>query len=362
MNSTSSAPKKVSIIGGGSWGSTAACIVGRNVQKYAEFETDVRMWVYEEQVEGRNLSEIINETHENVKYLPGVTLPDNIIAVPDLRESVAGSEILIFVLPHQFLPRTCETIRDLITPNTIAISLIKGVDFDSAGAVLITDVIERMLEIDCSVLSGANIAAEIAAGKFCESTIGYNNPHNGFTFYKLFNELNFRISLIKDVVGPQVYGGLKNVIALGAGFCDALEMGNNTKSALMRIGLIEMQRFAQLYFKDRPVKPQSLVESCGVADLITTCMGGRNRRVAEAFGKAKGAETWETLEARLLNGQKLQGTSTCEEVHRLIQRDNNVEHFPFIDLIHRIAFEGKPVESIVNLPMPHIDSVMKAIF
>lgn len=331
------------------------------MKNHAEFDEQVRMWVYEEQVDGKNLSQIINETNENVKYLPGVKLPSNIIAEPDLIRAVQGSDVLVFVLPHQFLPRTCDTIRPYVTKNTIAISLIKGVDFDSNGAVLITDIIQRQLGIDCSVLSGANIAAEIAAGKFCESTIGFNVPENGILFYKLFNENCFRISLINDVVGPQVYGGLKNVIALGAGFCDALEMGNNTKSALMRIGLIEMQRFAQLYFKDRPVNPQSLVESCGVADLITTCMGGRNRRVAEAFGRARGKETWESLEARLLNGQKLQGTSTCEEIHRLITRDNKVEHFPFIDLIHRISFEGKPLESIVNLPMPHIDSIKAAV-
>ncbi len=336
-------------------------MIGRNVRNYNEFHDEVRMWVYEEQLNGQNLTEIINTTHENVKYLPGVTLPTNIVAEPNLVKAVQDSDVLVFVLPHQFLPRTCETIRPHIKENAIAISLIKGVDFDANGAVLITDVIERELGLDCSVLSGANIAAEIAAGKFCESTVGYNKPENGILFYKLFNENKFRISLINDVVGPQVYGGLKNVIALGAGFCDALEMGNNTKSALMRIGLIEMQRFAQVYFKERPVNPQSLVESCGVADLITTCMGGRNRRVAEAFGRAQGKESWESLEAQMLNGQKLQGTSTCEEVHRLITRDNQVEQFPFIDLIHRIAFEGKPLESIVNLPMPHIDSVKAAV-
>lgn len=276
----------------------------------------------------------------------------------DLVEAVTGANVLVFVLPHQFLPRTCATIKEHLEADAIGISLIKGIDFNNEGAVLVTDVIENLLNIDCSVLSGANIAGEIAQEKFCESTVGYNVPENGLLFYKLFNRPYFRISLIRDVVGPQVYGGLKNVIALGAGFCDALGMGNNTKSALMRIGLIEMQRFATIYFKDRPVHPTSLVDSCGIADLITTCMGGRNRRVAEAYGRGRGEESWEKLEQKMLNGQKLQGTGTCKEVHRLLARDRRVEQFPFINLIHRVAFENAKLESILNLPMPHIDDVI----
>lgn len=337
------------IIGAGNWGSSAATIIGRNVQRHDEFDKNVHMWVYEEIVNGRKLTETINEDHENVKYLPGVKLPENVIAVPDLLQAVEGCTILVFVIPHQFLPRTCKTLQGRLAPGTIAISLIKGIDFNKEGVVLMSDVIKDHLNIDVSVLSGANIASEISQKKFCESTIGYNDPHNGGLFFKLFNERNFRISLICDTVGPQVYGGLKNVIALGAGFSDALDMGSNTKAALMRIGLSEMQLFAKHYFKNK-IDERTILESCGVADLITTCMGGRNRRVAEAFGRAHGAEPWESLEAKMLNGQKLQGTGTCSEVMKILVRDQMVESFPFMDLIHRVAFEKAKIETILHFP------------
>ena len=99
-----SALQKVTIIGSGNWGATIAKIIGNNVRKQPnKFEEKVQMWVYEEKVNGKNLSEIINEQHENIKYLPGIKLQDNIIANPSLVDSVKNSTILIFVLPHQFL-------------------------------------------------------------------------------------------------------------------------------------------------------------------------------------------------------------------------------------------------------------------
>ena len=105
-------PQKVCIVGSGNWGSAIARIVGVNAREHAEFEEKVDMWVFEEQVDGKNLTEIINTTHVNVKYLPGATLPDNIVAVPDLKAAAAGASILIFVLPHQFLGRIMPQIKE----------------------------------------------------------------------------------------------------------------------------------------------------------------------------------------------------------------------------------------------------------
>lgn len=326
-------------------------IIGRNVQRYGHFEDKVNMWVYEEMIEGRKLTDIINTEHRNVKYLPDHDLPENVVAVPELLDAIRGCNVLVFVLPHQFLSRTCKTLKGKLASDTIAISLIKGIDFNEDGAVLMTDIIKNELGIDVSVLSGANIANEIAAGKFCESTIGYANEVNAATFYEMFNEKKFRISIVPDVEAVQVFGAIKNVIALGAGFCDALEMGNNTKAALIRIGLVEIHRFASKYYG--PINDAAMLESCGLADLITTCLGGRNRKCAEAFGRAEGKRSWEDLEAEMLNGQKLQGTSTCVEVMKILQRDNCVAEFPFMDLIHKVAYEGAPLSTIVDFPDEH---------
>lgn len=343
--------KRVCVVGGGNWGSAAAMIIARNVKRFEHFHDTVKVWVYEEQVDGRNLTDIINTEHVNVKYLPDHPLPENVVAVPELLDAADDCNVFVFVLPHQFLLRTCKTLKGRIAPDSIAISLIKGIDFDDNGVILMTDIIKNELDIDVSVLSGANIANEIAAGKFCESTIGFKDETNAITFHEMFNEKNFRISLIEDVEAVQVFGAIKNVIALGAGFCDALEMGNNTKSALIRIGLLEIHRFATKYFG--PIDDATMTESCGLADLITTCLGGRNRRVAEAFGRAEGSLSWEQLEAEMLNGQKLQGTVTCVEVMKILRKDDCVREFPFMDLIHKIAYEGAPVSSIVDFPDEH---------
>lgn len=343
--------KRVCVVGAGNWGSAAAKIIGQNVKRFEHFEHSVKMWVYEEMIDGRKLTDIINTEHKNVKYLPNHELPHNVIAVPDLLEAAAGCNIFVFVLPHQFLLRTCKSLKGNIAPDSIAISLIKGIDFDENGVVLMTDIIKNELQIDVSVLSGANIANEIADGKFCETTIGYSDEANAVTFYEMFNEKNFRISLLHEIDAVQVFGAIKNVIALGAGFCDAMEMGNNTKAALIRIGLLEIHRFASKYFG--PINDAAMTESCGLADLITTCLGGRNRRVSEAFGRAGGKRSWEELESEMLNGQKLQGTVTCVEVMKILKKDNCVDEFPFMKLIYQIAYEGAPISSIVDFPDAH---------
>lgn len=218
-------------------------------------------------------------------------------------------------------------------------------------------VIAKYLNIDICVLSGANIANEIADQQFCESTIGYETMQSATIFHSLFNNIHFRINLIPDVAGVQIFGALKNVIALGAGFCDSLDLGSNTKAALIRIGLIEIYRFAHRFFKG--IHEHTMVESCGMADLITTCMGGRNRKCAEAFGRAEeGKRDWELIEKEVLNGQKLQGTSTCMEVVRVLKQAKILGKFPLIDRIHKICFEGAPIKSVVDLPMPNLDALI----
>ncbi|VEL15567.1 unnamed protein product, partial [Protopolystoma xenopodis] len=117
--------RSISIIGSGNWGSTIAKIIGTNVLKSPSYQPKVKMWVFEEQVDGRKLSEIINTSHENPKYLPGVNLPQNVVAIPDLSECTREADILVFVLPHQFLPNVCKSMRPVIKKGAIGVSLIK---------------------------------------------------------------------------------------------------------------------------------------------------------------------------------------------------------------------------------------------
>uniref|UniRef100_A0A665U710 Glycerol-3-phosphate dehydrogenase [NAD(+)] n=1 Tax=Echeneis naucrates TaxID=173247 RepID=A0A665U710_ECHNA len=332
-------------------GSAIAKIVGANAAKHDKFETTVNMWVFEETVNGRKLTEIINTDHENVKYLPGHKLPPNVLAVPDLAESVKGVDILIFVVPHQFLPRVCDTIKGHIKKDAVGISLIKGVDASPEGLKLISEVIRAKLGINMTVLMGANIASEVADEKFCETTIGCKDKTLGPILKELMQTTNFRVTVVEESDVVEICGALKNIVAVGAGFCDGLGFGDNTKASVIRLGLMEMIAFAKVFCTNCPVSPSTFLESCGIADLITTCYGGRNRKIGEAF--AKTGKTIEQLENELLNGQKLQGPATAIEVHQVLKQKNMVDKFPLFTAVYQICFESKPVTEFISCLQNH---------
>lgn len=309
------------------------------------FSRTVRQWVFEEQINGQKLTDIINTQHENVKYLPGVKLPENVVAIPDVVEACKDATLVVFVLPHQFVRGVCEKMKGHLAPGARAISLIKGLEITSSGTRLFSEEISRVLDIPCAALSGANIADEVAREKFCESTVGCTNLADGAVFHKLFDTPYFRVNVVQDHVGVQLCGALKNVVAVGAGLSDGLGYGSNTKAAIIRRGLMEMRKFGQMFFGDR-VQTETFFESCGVADLITTCTAGRNRKVAEAFAKTR--KPIEQLEAELLNGQKLQGTLTAREVHEFLTARNLVEEFPLFNVVYRIIYDGLDCEAIVR--------------
>lgn len=221
---------------------------------------------------------------------------------------------------------------------------------------LVSDIIQQELHIDVSVLMGANIAEGVALEQFCETTIGYRNLENGELFKKLFHTPHFRVTLIDDVVGVELCGALKNVVALAAGFVDALHLGDNTKAAIIRLGLLEMKKFCQFFFDESSghsgkmahgsIKEQTFLESCGVADLITSCYGGRNRKVAEQFAITR--KSWEELEKEMLNGQHLQGTLMAKAVETILQHHRRMDEFPLLRTIIRICFHGLDPSRIVE--------------
>uniref|UniRef100_A0A8C8YPL8 Glycerol-3-phosphate dehydrogenase [NAD(+)] n=1 Tax=Prolemur simus TaxID=1328070 RepID=A0A8C8YPL8_PROSS len=316
------AGKKVCIVGSGNWGSAIAKIVGGNAAQLASFDPRVTMWVFEEDVGGRKLTEIINTQHENVKYLPGHKLPPNVVAVPDVVQAAVDTDILVFVVPHQFIGKICDQLKGHLKKNAIGISLIKGVDEGPNGLKLISEVIGERLGIPMSVLMGANIASEVADEKFCETTIGCKDPAQGQLLKELMQTPNFRITVVQEVDTVEICGALKNVVAVGAGFCDGLGFGDNTKAA-----------------------------SCGVADLITTCYGGRNRKVAEAF--ARTGKSIEQLEKEMLNGQKLQGPQTARELHSILQHKGLVDKFPLFMAVYKVCCESQPVGEFIRCLQNH---------
>ncbi|CAL5371740.1 unnamed protein product [Camellia sinensis] len=344
---------RVTVVGSGNWGSVAAKLIASNTLKLSSFHDEVRMWVFEEVLpSGEKLSEAINKNNENVKYLPGIKLGTNVVADPDLEHAlgeyaVQDANMLVFVTPHQFMEGICRRLVGMIREDAQAISLIKGMEVKMEGPCMISSLVTEQLGINCCVLMGANIANEIAVEKFSEATVGYREIRDiAEKWVQLFSTPYFMVSAVQDVEGVELCGTLKNVVAIAAGIVDGLEMGNNTKAAIMRIGLREMKAFSKLLFSS--VKDSTFFESCGVADLITTCLGGRNRKCAEAFARNGGKRSFDELEAEMLQGQKLQGVSTAKEVYEVLSHRGWLELFPLFTIVHEISIGRRPPSAIVE--------------
>lgn len=335
-------------------GSCISKIIGNNLLRLYEedgednWSKEVRMWVFEEMIPSPSnclvmepLSEIINSRHENTKYLPGIKLPDNVLAVPNLVDAINGCNLLVFVVPHQFVQGICDQLVGKLVKGCRVISLIKGLDSSKNDMELISKYIKNRLSVDVSVLMGANLANDIARERFSESTIGFENELSGSIWKNLFETKYFRISLIKDVMGVELCGALKNIVALATGIVDGLYPSNsdNTKAAIIRIGMQEIRGFCRII--DERVRDETFWESCGVADIITSSYGGRNNRVAEEFILMNQEEPLKSLEARLLNGQKLQGPPTCKIIYQYLIDHRLESHFPLFRTVYKIFFENR---------------------
>ncbi|KAL8621714.1 hypothetical protein ACOMHN_061849 [Nucella lapillus] len=327
----------VCIVGSGNWGSAIAKIVGNNVKDSSQFEKEVRMWMFEEKVNGRNLTEIVNTDHENVKYLPGVKLPANVVAIPEVADACKNADILIFVLPHQFMKKTCQAMREHVKKDAIAISLIKGFALTDHGIELVSDIISKSLNnIPCAVMMGANLASEVAKELFCETTIGCTQDSVGHLLKSLFETTYFRCTVVKDYRTVECCGALKNIVGIGAGIVDGLKYGDNTKAAVIRLGLMEMVKFCQVFITDGSSKRETFFESCGIADLVASCYGGRNRMLGEKV-VSEPKKTILELEKEILQGQSFQGPLTAREVYAMLQKKNMLETFPLFVAVHKIC-------------------------
>ncbi|GLH03128.1 Glycerol-3-phosphate dehydrogenase [NAD(+)], partial [Gryllus bimaculatus] len=289
-------------------GSAIAIQVCKNATRHPHLHQTVTMYVYEEIIQGKKLTDIINEEHINPKYLPGFELPDNLYAIPDVILAAKDSDAIIFVVPHQFVRKICMTLVGKIKPTALACTLSKGFEeADDGGIELISHVIQKYLRVNVSVLMGANLAFEVAKGEFTEGTLGCSNKQAAPLWTDIFQTDDFKITVTEDVIAAEVYSGLKNIVAVGAGLIDGLEYGDNTKAVMMRLGIMEMIKFIDVFYPG--ARLATFFESCGIADLITTCYGGRNRRMGELF--AKTGKDMETLEMEHLDGQQLQGPATA---------------------------------------------------
>ena len=342
--------KRVAIVGSGNWGSAIARTVAKNVVEMDDYEDEVKMWTFEELVDGRNLSEIINSENENVKYLPGIKLPKSVVAVPDLVDSCNDADVLVFVVPHQFLPRVLDTMKDNIKSDAVGISLIKGLNIDENGPNLLSTMIQKKLGLSSvAVLMGANVAADVVKDDFVEATLGCPDIDVGNGLKPIFDCPTFRITCISDVPTVEICGAVKNVIAMGGGFCDGMGLGTSTKAAVLRRGLVEMCELCKKLSSS--FNYATVLESCGVADVIATSFGGRNRKCAAEYARLRCEglpASWETIETEILGGQKMQGLGTLDEVIQWIDTLGCQSDFPLIYNIYGISRKDAALDSLFN--------------
>lgn len=248
------------------------------------------------------------------------------------------------------MTNTCKPLIGKVKPTSFGVSLCKGFYVNTEGQVdLISNMVKNLLKIDCCVVMGANLANEVANENFCEATIGIKNVNEGVLLKEALQTPYFRICVVKDAEVVESCGALKNIVAVGAGFCDGLSCGDNTKAAVIRLGLMEMIKFCEIFYPSHDTRV--FFESCGVADLVTTCYGGRNRKVAEAFAKTN--KSIEELEKEMLNGQRLQGPETAKEVNILLKSKNLEETFPLFTAVHNICNGKQGVSSFIDALRNH---------
>lgn len=262
---------KISLLGSGSWGTAIAVLLSNN--------HDVILWSHQE----NKANTIINDK-ENKEYLPGIKLSDNIIITSDLNK-ISSSDMIVLAVPSKFIRETARKISPIINENAIIVNLSKGLE---EGTLLrLSEVIREELPIKTriAVLSGPSHAEEVSKGIPTAVVAASNDIEIAKIVQSVFMGPTFRVYTNIDMVGVELGGAIKNVIALAAGMSDGLGNGDNTKAALMTRGIVEAGRLGVAMGGN----PKTLNGLAGVGDLIVTCtsMHSRNRRAGILLGKGK---------------------------------------------------------------------------
>uniref|UniRef100_A0A1I8Q749 Glycerol-3-phosphate dehydrogenase [NAD(+)] n=1 Tax=Stomoxys calcitrans TaxID=35570 RepID=A0A1I8Q749_STOCA len=339
--------KKISIcvIGSGSLATSLAKILAHNAVLLPHVEDRVNIFVYDELYNDVPLGDIINSRHVNEKYLPMIELPENLVACIDMVETAKLADVIVFAIPRHCILVTCNILMGKIKPNAMAISVIEGFSLKENGEIqLISQEIVKSLKIPCGVLMSVNLANEVALDRYCEATLGCRDLKNIKLYKDLFSAPKFRLTVIDDVECVEVCGFLKHMIAFASGLLDGLETNENTKSACLRFGLIEMIRFIDVFYPG--CKLSTFFESCGIADVMTVCRSSRNRRLGEIVVKT--GHTVVHLEKQLMGGEMILGTMTVKAVNYLIQQKGLQNKFPLFSTLYNICENKSKPEDLLN--------------
>ena len=259
------------LLGGGSWGTTVAALIARNAS--------ITMWARDQ-----GTVDEINSQHTNSKYLPDATLPAEVRATSDIEEAVARMDVIVMGIPSQSFRGVLEQIKPHIRPWVPVISLSKGLELSTGKRM--TELINEVLPgHPAGVLTGPNLAREIMSGYAAGSVIAMEDEVIVRELQKLFHSGLFRVYTNHDVIGCELGGVLKNIIAIAAGMGDGQGAGENTRSAVITRGLAEITRLGVAMGGE----PQTFAGLAGTGDLIATCTSpqSRNRTVGYELGKGR---------------------------------------------------------------------------
>jgi glycerol-3-phosphate dehydrogenase (NAD(P)+) len=319
----------VSVLGAGSWGTALAIVLARNGH-------DVTLWGHHPEHVAALRAERCNR-----RYLPGVFFPENLNPVADLREAAGSAELQLIVVPSHGFRALLDEIKPHLPSQAKIAWATKGLELESGQ--LLHEVAEAVFgpETPTAVLSGPTFAGEVAANLPTAITVASRQADFAGTLVNLLHNNRFRAYTSDDIIGVQLGGATKNVLAIAAGVADGLGFGANARAALITRGLAEMMRLGLALGG----KPETFMGLAGVGDLILTCTDDQSRNRRFGLGLGRG-EAREEVIARI--GQEIEGIATAKIVYRLSQA-HGID-MPITEQTYRILYEGLiPVEAVNNL-------------
>lgn len=319
---------KVAVMGGGSWGTAFAIVV-------ADAGHDVHLWARRE-----DTCTNINDRHENTEYLPGLALPESIVASTDPAEALAGADLVVLAVPSQTLRPNLESWGEFIEPDAVMISLMKGVELGSH--LRMSEVIAQITGAGperIAVISGPNLAKEIARREPAASVVACADESVALQLQKWCHTQAFRPYTNTDVIGCELGGTVKNIIGLAVGVCDGLGYGDNTKASVITRGLAETARLGVAMGAD----PMTFMGLAGLGDLVATCSSplSRNRTFGEKLGRGMTVEQI-TAETR----QVAEGVKSCVSVAELAAM-HGVE-MPIVEHVRALVDGRMTPDELVN--------------
>lgn len=325
----------IAIIGAGAWGTALSMVAARKGGHR------VRLWAFEKEV-----CESIQARRSNDAFLPGLTLPESIAVTRDVGEAVVGAEIVVSVMPSHHCRAVFRALAPHLKPEMLFVSATKGIEEDSL--LRMTEVVSATIKAQSgfrpriAALSGPSFAREVARGDPTAITVASEDQEVAQAVQIALSDPRFRIYTNDDVIGVELGGSLKNVIAIAAGVCDGLGLGHNSIAALITRGLAEMTRLVI----GCGGKQETMAGLAGLGDLVLTCTGGlsRNRSVGEQLGK--GQQLPDII--RGMHGMVAEGVPTTNAAVGLAQKQG-IE-MPITEKMWEVLHQGKaPAEAMHEL-------------